>query len=163
MRIQRSLWAIPMTSLALLSCSEKSPSVAQEDHFQADGLVLVNEAFETVVHVWRGKVSDTIHVNAGCVSAHLQIRFLDQDSVLVSPPDEKDHLLGWSFGDSTIAGIHRHDGDIWDFHVEGLKEGSTTLKLSMMHVDHADFSTPLIPVVVDSAVAVCPVAPIEEE
>lgn len=157
-----AIFAVFSASLFLISCSfENGPTTTQEDHFQADGMVLLDEEFDAHVTVWRGKVSDTIHVHQGCKSTHLQVRFLDQDSALVNPPDEEGHTLGWSFGDSMVAGLIRHEGDIWEFHVEGLQEGTTTLKLSMMHEDHADFSTPVIPVVVEEAVAECPSAHME--
>lgn len=146
-----------LATVFLFSCAKESgPTVTQEDHFEADGLVILDEEFSTVVHVWRGKVTGELHTHAGCKTEHLQIRFLDSDSNLVNPPDDEDLVLGWTFGDSTIAEVTRHEGDIWDFHILGVKEGETTIKLSTLHGDHADFSTPVIDVHVEEAITPCP-------
>lgn len=159
MRIQNHAVFLSMVSAGILlsSCTKESdPSVSAKDHFEADGWVLFDEGFDEVYHVWRGASQDSIHVHAGCGSPHLQIRFLDSDSNLVNPPEDEDHVLGWVLEDSTLAAITRHDGDEWEFHLQGLREGRTALKLQIMHLDHADASTPWIPIIVEEAVTPCP-------
>lgn len=130
------------------ACNDNSTSSSQEAHFEADGWVLYNTSWEVAYKVWRGSSDDTLRVNAGCLSEHLNVKFLDSDSSIVNPPEDSDHSLSWTVADTTIFNIYQEEAG-WGFHLKGIKKGTTSLILKVLHVDHSDVITPEIPIIVE--------------
>lgn len=157
-------------SLVLLfaACSDNSASSEQEEHIEADGWVLRWPDGSVAYSVYQGKADSSINnatlsVNANCFSEHLSVRFLSADSSNIDAPSDEDHYLDYSVEDSSILDIAECGG--WGLHLKGVSEGSTTLRLKVMHGDHYDMITPEIKVIVDTRLdaSECPFQEDEDE
>lgn len=149
------------------ACSDdNSTSTDQHEHFEVEGWNLYWPDWTLAYSVYRGKVDSKykeLHVNANCLSEHLNIKFLDENKKEVAGPKDDEHSLGWEVGDKKILDIEWEGG--WGFHLKGVKEGKTTLILKVNHHDHADARTPEISIVVDKALKAeeCPFQEDEDE
>ncbi len=129
---------------------KNDPTAPQQDHFEAEGIVLVDSGvrffymFRGQIDTSEGKV-DTLVIPVG-LSPHWEIKFLDENEQEIDPPDDANKSFGWVIADPSIVEIYRHDGQEWEFHLNGLKVGETTIEFRVMHNDHYDFHTPTIPV-----------------
>jgi hypothetical protein len=56
--------------------------------------------------------------------------------------------LGWSIGDGSLIRITQDPGWRWIFNVEGIRPGSTTLSLSLVHLNHSHFTSLAVPITV---------------
>jgi hypothetical protein len=45
--------------------------------------------------------------------------------------------------------VFKHQGEDWEFHINGMAEGTTTIELSIFHDDHPDFVSKEIPIHVE--------------
>jgi len=145
---------------------DNSASTDQHEHFEVEGWNLYWPDWSIAYSVYRGKVDSKykeLHVNANCLSEHLNIKFLDENKKEVAGPKDDEHSLGWEVGDKKILDIEWEGG--WGFHLKGVKEGKTTLILKVNHHDHADARTPEISIVVDKALKAeeCPFQEDEDE
>lgn len=145
---------------------DNSASTDQHEHFEVEGWNLYWPDWSLAYSVYRGKVDSKhkeLHVNANCLSEHLNIKFLDENKKEVAGPKDDEHSLGWEVGDKKILDIEWEGG--WGFHLKGIKEGKTTLILKVNHHDHADARTPEISIVVDKALKAeeCPFQEDEDE
>ncbi|MBO7414617.1 MAG: hypothetical protein J6U20_13295 [Fibrobacter sp.] len=145
---------------------DNSASTDQHEHFEVEGWNLYWPDWSLAYSVYRGKVDSKhkeLHVNANCLSEHLNIKFLDENKKEVAGPKDDEHSLGWEVGDKKILDIEWEGG--WGFHLKGVKEGKTTLILKVNHHDHADARTPEISIVVDKALKAeeCPFQEDEDE
>ena len=136
--------------ILILGGCKKETSVTEpdKDHFDAEGLVIMNDAFQEKLRVFRGITTDTLKVPLNGMTEHLKIKFLDENNKLINPPEDKNKTLSWVIADTTKLGVFRHDDDSWEFHLMGKKEGKTTIEFQILHVDHPDFRTPALPVVI---------------
>ncbi len=154
-------------SVFFAACGDSnSASTDQHEHFEVEGWSLYWPDYTLAYSVYRGKVDTDhkeLHVNANCLSEHLNIKFLDDNKKEVSGPNDNEHSLGWTVGDEKILDIEWEGG--WGFHLKGVKEGETTLILKVNHHDHADARTPEIKVVVEKALKAeeCPFQEDEDE
>lgn len=148
-----AIYAVLIATLAggcLFDDEKDSPSSPQQDHFKAEGIVLIDSGvrffrmFQGEIDTTDGK-ADTLIVPVG-LSPHWEIRFLDENGQEIDPPDDENKHFGWIIGDSSIVEMYRHDGQEWEFHLNGLKVGETDIEFRVMHNDHYDFHTPKIPV-----------------
>ncbi len=127
-----------------------NPSSSQQNHFEAEGLVLVDSGVR-FFHIFQGNIDttegkvDTLVVPVG-LTAHWKIKFLDEKEQEIDPPDDEDKRFGWVINDSSVVEMYRHDNQEWEFHLNGLSVGETTIEFRVMHNDHYDFHTPAIPV-----------------
>ena len=145
---------------------DNSASTDQHEHFEVEGWNLYWPDWSLAYSVYRGKVDPKhkeLHVNANCLSEHLNIKFLDDNKKEIAGPKDDEHSLGWEVGDKKILDIEWEGG--WGFHLKGIKEGKTTLVLKVNHHDHADARTPEIDIVVDKALKAeeCPFQEDEDE
>lgn len=153
-------------SAFFVACGDdNSTSTDQHEHFEAEGWNLYRPDWSLAYSVYRGKVDadhKELHVNANCLSEHINIKFLDGNKKEVSGPKDDEHSLAWTVGDDKILDIEFEGG--WGFHLKGVKEGKTTLILKVNHHDHADARTPEINVIVDKALKAeeCPFQEDEE-
>ncbi|MCE5252390.1 hypothetical protein LLG96_19490 [bacterium] len=129
---------------------KNNPTVPQQDHYKADGIVLIDSGvrffrmFRGEIDTTNGKV-DTLVVPVG-LTPHWEIKFLDENNQEIEPPDDANKSFGWVISDPSVVEVYRHDGQEWEFHLNGLKVGETTIEFRVMHNDHYDFHTPSIPV-----------------
>ena len=80
------------------------------------------------------------------LTSHWEIKFLDENEQEIDPPDDANKSFGWVIADQLVVEVYRHDNQEWEFHLNGLKVGETTIEFRVMHNDHYDFHTPNIPV-----------------
>ena len=112
---------------------------AGEDHAEAMG-VIVRDSGAEIARDEAGQVSGEIEVGHGKETALLSVRFIAEDGDLFTPHTEDGYSLAWEIADESIAEVdwHAEDG-AWAFHIVGVTEGKTTMKLKIMHEGHADF------------------------
>ena len=145
-------------------------------HADADGFNLEIDG-EVVYHQHQGHHEGGLTVKAG-EEIEIHVHFLDANEAelhldeVAPPPGDDDHdddhdhdgaeafSLGLSDYDPSIIKIHLdHDehedgheehGDALPFGLEGLKAGTTEIKLQLLHGDHPDYTASLlIPVTVE--------------
>ena len=145
--------ALAIFTFIFAACGDSnSTSTEQHEHFEVEGWRLYSAEWDTLYSVSRGKEDSKLpglKVNANCMSAHIHVKFLDENKKEIAGPNDDEHSLGWDVSDKKILDIHFEGG--WGFHLKGLKKGETTLILKVKHHDHADAKTPEIKVVVDKA------------
>ena len=113
-----------------------------EEHAEASGLISRDggNGGAEIVRNESGKVSGEIEVGHGKETALLSVRFIAEDGDLFSPHTEDGFSLGWEIADESIAEVDQHAEDgAWNFHIVGLEDGKTTIRLKIMHEGHADF------------------------
>ncbi|MBD3233371.1 MAG: hypothetical protein GF315_06570 [candidate division Zixibacteria bacterium] len=147
-------------SIIIIGCSDDdNPLTPQEEHFDAAGLIIyqsgatILDYFAPDYPPGTTEIDDTLFVSQG-LNPHWNAKFYDEDRNVIDPPDNDNQHFGAEFADSDIAELWWHEGDEgeFEFHINGLAEGVTTVEFQALHVDHADFTTLPIPIVVDTTV-----------
>jgi len=134
---------LPLLFLAaglLTACGDDDNPVHDHDgeHSEAFGVVVLNSGAE-VARDEAGTITGEIDVGVERETALLSLRFIAEDGDLFLP-DGDDASLSWEIADEAIAGIEHHDEDgAWAFHIVGHAAGVTTIRLKILHGDHADF------------------------
>ena len=147
--LKRSISALSIFTLALFiaSCGDDDNPVDHDDHddhAEAIGLIIRDSGAE-IIRVESGAVTGEIEVGHGKETALLSVRFIAEDGDLFTPDEDDDYSLGWEIADESIAEVEQHAEDgAWNFHILGLEEGETTIRLKINHGDHADFVSPEI-------------------
>lgn len=124
---------IALVSTFLFSCSH---SHDHGDHVEAFGLVLFDSNNMEVLRVQNGNPSDSIRVKVDSVSKVYTVKFLDEKNELFTPSDDEISMK-LTLGNGAIAS--ETISNKWNFTVKGLSVGTTSLRVSLFHDDHADF------------------------
>ena len=145
---KKSISALSIFALALFmaSCGDDDNPVdsEQEEHAEAVGLI-VGDSGEEIVRVESGQVTGEIEVGHGKETALLSVRFIAEDGDLFTPDEDEEYALDWEIADESIAEVEHHAEDgAWAFHILGLEEGETTIRIKINHEGHADFVSPEI-------------------
>lgn len=94
---------------------------------------------------------DTLFVQMGDAPLlhSLEATLEDGDELHLDELDDE-YRLGYNTEllDAEIATFDDGGDARWSFHLEGVTAGATVLQLELLHLDHADYRTPEIPVVV---------------
>ncbi len=132
-----------------LSCKD-DPVTNQEEHFEAIGTIIYDATGAVVVSILRGVTNDTLKITNGELSDHFEVKFYDEDENIIDPPNDEHIKLSYEIADTTIVSWWQHEGEEggFEFHFNGLKLGSTTLELFIVHEGHNDYRSGLIPLVV---------------
>ncbi len=150
----RFVWSmsVMIVGLAFHSCSNEDSG--EDQHAEARGLVL--------------RMADTIVVSVDSTVVSGQLTF-PADNLFSNPvsvwfiaddadrdefrPDDSDEALRVSVADTSIATVLVHSDatdpdEKWTFQIKGKSAGSTTVSVQIIHVDHPDYTSPLIPLVI---------------
>ena len=147
--LKRRMSALSIFALALFmaSCGDEDNPVepdSHDDHAEAFGLIVRDSGTE-IVRVESGQVTGEIEVGHGKETALLSVRFIAEDGDLFTPDENDEYSLGWEIADESIAEVDQHAEDgAWNFHILGLEEGETTIRIKINHEGHTDFVSPEI-------------------
>ncbi|MCE2502673.1 MAG: hypothetical protein J4G05_01245 [Chlorobi bacterium] len=145
LRSRIKLVLIPVLVSFLFHSCEENP-VVEEEHADPVGLVVSSGGVE-LVRIEGANVTGEFEVTEGVLSPHFKLQFIDKDGDLFVPTDA-DSSPEAIVGDPTVLEVVRDEPGDWDFHLRGLKEGTTTIKLAIKHGDHNDYESPEITVVI---------------
>ena len=122
-----------------------------DDHTDADGFVLESNGVE-VYREFEGAITNNLNLSVNG-TLDLSVHFLDHEGNEIEHEDEEgeeEDELSFVISDSQIVSImveeHEEDGNEEEHHelgfeLTGLSVGSTTFTLSLMHGDHADYTS----------------------
>jgi hypothetical protein len=117
-----------------------------DEHTEAEGLILRIDGVDSVT-VREAQVTGRLLVSVGETTPLVQVVFLDHDGDEIRAADiEEDSKLAWQVLNPQVASVSQPTGQPWAFRLEGTTVDTTSLRLMLMHGDHADFTTPWIPV-----------------
>lgn len=154
-------------TLFFTSCEEDNPVADDGEHFEAAGYVIKKDG-NIVFRVFKGQVdtgiSSKFNLNLVDGEEHYDIEFLDEDGNDIGTPehdhgeDNHDHgdddhddseideeeetYLSIDIEDTNIVEIEIEE---WEIHVMPLSAGETNFRVQIMHLGHADFTTPYVP------------------
>ncbi len=133
-----------------VACSKDNETINQADHFEAIGTAITDASGAISVKILRGITTDTLVAPYGARSEAMFIKFYDNNENIIQPPKDADKYLGYEIGDPSLVKVYQHEGEEggYEFHLDGLKEGKTTIQFFVMHNGHADYRSGLIPLVV---------------
>jgi hypothetical protein len=136
-------------TIITISCSDE-PTTPQEDHYEPLGMKIY--AADTLfMKIFKGTIDPAYNqkfIIDDVNGPEYKIVFLDEDGNEMAAPDDEEKKLGWVFEDKSIAELNLGSGK-WNFKLGGLKNGTTKLELQVLHLDHPDFRTPQIDVIVE--------------
>lgn len=137
----------------LNGCSDNP--VTPEEHFDAEGLMLLEDDGDTVIYYFRGDLKpgfDSLKVPFGTITPHLNTFFLDKDRNKLDPPvDDPSSTLGYTISNPSVVSVFvDNPSNKFEFHLRGLMVGTSSIRFNLLHGNHSDFTTTFIPVIVDS-------------
>ena len=126
--------------LFIASCGHDNPAIG----------LIVRDSGTEIVRVESGQVTGEIEVGHGKETALLSVRFIAEDGELFTPDEKDGYALHWEIADESIAEVEHHAQDsAWAFHIVGLAEGQTTIRIKINHGSHDDFVSPEIKIHVE--------------
>lgn len=135
--------ALVLAATAALSACD-GDGTGPDDHQEAVGMVITDQNNTTLASVNAARqVTGSLTVAAGA-GRHITVWFLDEDGDRFQLDDDE-HTLAWTVANENVAEIHSHDGH---YDLEGVAAGNTTVVFSIMHGNHSDYDSPVIPIVV---------------
>ena len=139
----KNVFALLLIATLSISCSN-SASTEEEVHQDAEGFVLKLNG-DNIVEKFPNQdlVNNFPEIDVNDETALIEVFFIDDDGNEFVP-DEPEVFLDFEISDTNIIEIEQHDGELWEFHVLGLQEGTSDLTLLLMHDDHPDFESPAI-------------------
>lgn len=128
-----------------VACSN-STSGNEEEHSEPEGFVLKMNGQIIVEQLPDQSVTGEFELTAGQETDLVTIFFLDHDGEEFQP-EEAENSLGYEFDTQGIANFEQHTEDgKWSFHIHAEAEGTTNLRLKLMHSGHSDFTTQYFPI-----------------
>lgn len=152
LKMQRSplLFAAAAVAVVLAGCGKEDPITPQEEHYEAEGLVLLDSG-QRFFRYFQGRIdsgdgrAEALEVTHGEVTSKWSIRFLDGDGNEMAPPTGEGFTFTWEIEDKSIVEVVHEAGE-FAFALRGLEDGETTIKLQISHEGHVDFTTLPLPV-----------------
>ncbi len=135
-------------AIAILSLGCDDHSHPHSDHFAPEGWVFIDGTGSRFMQIFQGKFKSgsttEFLVPFDDHTDHIKIKFLDKNEKEIDPPTSTEYTLQWEIADKSITDFERHDNEEWEFHLKGLKEGTTTIQFHVMHAGHSDVRSGLI-------------------
>ena len=158
LKLKTSLrWIVTAAVFAVFAsgCGKEGPITQQEEHYEAEGLVLVDSG-ERFFRYFQGRIdsgdgrAEILAVAHGEVTSKWSIRFLDRDGNEMAPPTGEGFSFTWEIADTSIVEVVQDPGEAgkFVFALRGLEDGETTIRLQISHEGHVDFTTVPLPVYV---------------
>jgi len=132
--------------VAFTACSSDDPVAPHEEHFEAIGTVIYDGTGAEIFRILRGVTNDTLFAKVGVLSDHYDVKFINDDEQVVNPPDDDDLSMGIDITDPNLLEIEQDEPGEFEFHLMGVAEGLTTIEIKILHGNHADYRSGLIPV-----------------
>ena len=121
--------------LFIAGCGHDNPAIG----------LIVRDSGTEIVRVESGQVTGEIEVGHGKETALLSVRFIAEEGDIFTPDEKDGYALHWEIADESIAEVEHHAQDsAWAFHIVGLAEGQTTIRIKINHGSHDDFVSPEI-------------------
>lgn len=142
---------LALYSVIFISCEDHAHD--HSDHFNPEGWVFIDGTSARFMKIFRGQFLDDskkeFTIENGEKSEHFKIKFFDKNQQEIDPPSDTDHKLSWSITNENLFEVDRHDGEEWEFHLEGKAVGITEIEFFVMHGDHKDVRSGKIKVVIE--------------
>ncbi|MFA7327407.1 MAG: hypothetical protein WC121_12125 [Candidatus Kapaibacterium sp.] len=152
------LFSILFFSFLFVSCDNSDSVTPSENHFEAAGYIIKNEADSTVFKVLKGQVDNTIAETFVLMLADgshkYTVEFLDEEGNNIGIPEHDDHgeteeeeeheehELNFEIEDINLA---QFDITEWEINLSPLKVGKTNFRIQILHEGHPDFTSPYVP------------------
>ena len=148
-------------ALFIVSC-EDDDHAHEEEHTDAEGFILENSSGTEVYREFKGAKTGAITLTAG-ETLELSVHFLDDDGKELEHEEHEGEeeeeaelrVSGFNASVATVEFEEHHDDDGGDeehgmaLEITGVRTGSTSFKLELMHDEHADYtSTNNVPITV---------------
>ncbi len=143
------LFYILLFSFILFSSCQKesSPVTPQSDHADAVGLAIY-DSDQLLLTYFNGVSTDTLFVQDGKRTNNLLIKFLDPAKKVLNDSLGADKKLSWLIEDSSVVTANMLENDKWKFYLNGKKAGKTRIKFQLLHIDHPDFQSDFLNIIV---------------
>lgn len=151
-RLPRLRFLFSIAQVAVLSLTAPRPARADAQHVSAEGLFLRTTAGGLLVRAEGLDVTGSLAVPAGQQSDLINLTFLDPNGIEFTPADPAQ--FNWTVAAPTTASLVQTGP--WQFRLQGLSAGTTTLEIRIWFINHVDYTSPLIPL---RTVATTEVAP----
>jgi hypothetical protein len=145
---------ILITFVAVLSfygCSEDEITNPQHDHYEAFGMNIYKHN-TLYMKILNAKIDDNYNsyfdIDINAEAEIFNIVFLDENGNEMKNPENDEMKLDFLISDTSIVKAYIWVNSKWEFVLDGLKRDSTAIEIRLNHIDHPDFKTPLIPVIV---------------
>ena len=142
--------------LITTSCEDDNHN-HDEDHTDANGFILENEDGTEMYREFEGAMTGSLTLGVGD-TLELLVHFLDHDGNEIEHKEDEEHeeeelVVSENNVNIAIVEVEEHEeGEHHEMaiHVIGVRAGSTSFKLQLMHDNHADYtSTNSVPIVVN--------------
>lgn len=147
------LFSFLFISFLFVGCDDTDTVKPSEEHFEAAGYIIKNEADSTVFKVLKGKVDNSIAEAFNIIlvdgSHKYTIEFLDENGNNIGVPEEEhttleneENGLFFEMEDMTLA---QFDITEWTMNINPLNVGKTNFRIQILHEGHPDFTSPYVP------------------
>ena len=117
-----------------------------DDHAELNGFRL-SQSGAVVAQQTGTTLTGSVTVARGTANPVFSVVFLEEDGDVYDEFETDDSLL-IEVGSSTVAAVQAGPGR-WEFRLNGVAAGSTTLTVNLMHSCHKDFESRPVPVTVN--------------
>ncbi len=151
LRITLSVLLIGSLALLGIGCSEEDDNPVDtngSEHFEAVGCMLISgsDTLMTITTSDSADVEGEIHVHEGDTTEIIETRFYSHEGEWFNPAGDEIHSLFIVVGNGDVIEWIDHD---WSFHLKGIMEGETWIRVRVDHEDHYGYLSPRLPVHVE--------------
>lgn len=136
--------------IILTSCNDDDPVSHQEEHFEAIGTVIYDATGAEIARILRGVTADTLSAQVGILSDHYTVKFINDDEVIVDPPDDEETSMEVDITDSDLLETETDEPGGFEFHLKGIAIGLTSIEIKILHNGHSDYRSGLLPVKIEN-------------
>lgn len=115
------------------------------DHAELNGFKLLQNG-ATVASQTGTAVTGSVSIAVGTANPVFSVEFVEADGHVYDEFESDDSLL-IEVGNTSVAAVQAGPGR-WEFRLNGVAQGSTTLTVNLMHSGHKDFESRPVPVTV---------------